>query len=252
MKAINKTTVTPKEAQMKFANSFNHFAYRFGQSEVFIDFLDYVLLVLKWQDQNRDFTYFENKYKEDYSRFPEMLELLSIASNDFHDALGDLFMELVSFGRNGQFFTPENICSMIASTNGMSNLENDKRILDPACGSSRMLLAAAKFNRHVNLYGCDNDITCCKMSVINLVLNSLKGEIALMNSIEMSYTKSWKINFKNIHGMNIPFYLEIDNKDESDLWKLHINSFSANKKAIKSKRDNSNKEIKLIQLELFD
>lgn len=221
-----------KKAEQEFANMFNDFMYRFSNSEVFIDFLDYCLLVFKWWEPNRDFSYWENKYKELYPKFLEMFNLLGIASENggegFHDALGDLFMELVSHGRNGQFFTPDNITDMIAQM-VMSIPQNGENVQDPACGSSRMLLSAAKMNRNLNLFGCDNDIACCKMSVINLLLNSLTGEIAWMDSLKMEYHKSWFCYTRNIGGINYPMYDLIEDKELSPLWKRHINTFEANR-----------------------
>lgn len=222
----------PETSLTDFQNSFNSFAYQYGQSEVFVDFLDYVLLVFRWWETSRDFSYFEKKYKNLYSKFPHMLELLSNASDNlgegFRDALGDLFMELVSQGRNGQFFTPDNVCDMMSMMT-MAEIKDNEKVLDPACGSGRMLLSAGKRNRNAWLFGCDNDITCCKMATINLLLNTLKGEIALMDSLRMDYTKSWEVSYRNHLGANMPVYRVVENKDDSQLWKLHINSFNQQK-----------------------
>lgn len=221
----------PDESLKQFEDSFNSFAYRFGQGEVFIDFLDYVLLVMKWWEPNRDFSYFEKKYSDIYPKFAQMLELLSIASDNlgegYRDALGDLFMELVSGGRNGQFFTPDNVCDMMSQMT-MPVVHDGENILDPACGSARMLLAAGKRNRNAWFFGCDNDVTCCKMAVINLLQNTLQGEIALMNSLTMEYTKSWEVSYlyNSQIGGNLPVYRVIEDKEDSVLWKLHMNSFN--------------------------
>lgn len=221
----------PDESLKQFEDSFNSFAYRFGQGEVFIDFLDYVLLVMKWWEPNRDFSYFEKKYSDIYPKFAQMLELLSIASDNlgegYRDALGDLFMELVSGGRNGQFFTPDNVCDMMSQMT-IPVVHDGENILDPACGSARMLLAAGKRNRNAYFFGCDNDVTCCKMAVINLLQNTLQGEIALMNSLTMEYSKSWEVSYRynSQIGGNLPVYRVIEDKDDSVLWKLHMNSFN--------------------------
>ncbi|QIK58790.1 N-6 DNA methylase [Dysgonomonas sp. HDW5A] len=229
-----------KKAEQEFANMFNDFMYRFSNSEVFIDFLDYCLLVFRWWEPNRDFSYWENKYKDSFPKLQIMFEKLSIASEDggegMYDALGDLFMELVSHGRNGQFFTPDNVCDMMAQIT-YNKVENGQNILDPACGSSRMLLATAKMNRHINLFGCDNDITCCKMSVVNLLLNSLTGEIAHMDSLRMEYHKSWFCYTKNVMGINLPMYELIEDKETSPLWKIHINTFEANSESREAAKD---------------
>lgn len=235
----------PDESLKQFEDSFNSFAYRFGQGEVFIDFLDYVLLVMKWWEPNRDFSYFEKKYSDIYPKFAQMLELLSIASDNlgegYRDALGDLFMELVSGGRNGQFFTPDNVCDMMSQIT-MPEVRNGENILDPACGSARMLLAAGKRNRHAYFYGCDNDITCCKMAVINLLQNTLQGEIALMNSLTMEYTKSWEVSYRynSQIGGNLPVYRVIEDKDDSILWKLHMNSFNRQEPVIQENLSTDN------------
>lgn len=215
----------PHEAQKALEASFTAFTYRFNASEVFIDFVDYALLVMKWWEENRDFTYWEKKYTGLYPKFKEMLDHLGAASEHFHDAMGDLFMEMVSHGRNGQFFSPDNVCDMMSAIS-IPDASDGKTVLDCACGSGRMLLAAGKRNRNMYLFGNDTDATCCKMAVLNLLLNSLQGEIAQMNAITMNYTKSWEVSYGNFHGMNLPVYRVIDNKDNSTFWKLHMNSFS--------------------------
>ena len=82
------------------------------------------------------------------------------------DVLGDFFMEHLSFGRNGQFFTPEHLCDMMAM---ISMPADTNHILDPACGSGRMLMASAKLHRYGKFYGADIDRTCCMMAVINFM-----------------------------------------------------------------------------------
>lgn len=224
-----KCSTTLKEYKNDFARALNDFTYKHGQSTTFIDFLDYTLLAMKWWEPNRDFSYFEKKYGILYPRFADMLislsEVADNAGEGFTDALGDLFMELVSGGRNGQFFTPEHLCGMISEM-VIPEVEDNKSILDPACGSGRMLLAAAKRNRNAFFFGCDNDITCCKMTVINLVLNTLQGEVALMDSLRMDYTKSWEVSYRLINGINMPVYRVIEDKDQSILWKMYMNSFN--------------------------
>lgn len=73
------------------------------------------------------------------------------------DILGDIFQGGVTFGSNGQFFTPDHLCEMMARMT-MSEDDTGKRILDPACGSGRTLLAAAQVNRNNEFYGQDVDL----------------------------------------------------------------------------------------------
>ena len=82
-------------------------------------------------------------------------------------------MQAISNGFNGQYFTPTLVCEMISALTIGEGLESRETICDPAFGSGRMLLAAAKFNRHSKIYGADLDNRCCKMALINFLLNSL-------------------------------------------------------------------------------
>ena len=84
------------------------------------------------------------------------------------------------------------------------------RIVDPACGSGRMLMAMAKVNRFARFYGADVDANCAKMAVINLCLNSMYGEIAWMNTLTNQYFGGWKI-VRAIKG--IPRIREITMKE---------------------------------------
>ena len=111
--------------------------------------------------------------------------------NGMVDILGEYFEQHLSFGKNGQFFTPQPICDMMARM--MNPNQSTDRIADPACGSGRMLMAMAKVNRFAKFYGADNDVNCAKMAVINLCLNGMFGEIAWMNSISNDFYAAWEI-----------------------------------------------------------
>ena len=80
------------------------------------------------------------------------------------------------------------------------------RVCDPACGSGRMLLAAAKFNRAIQMYGADNDLTCVNMAVINLCMNGLFGEIAWMDSLSNQWYRSYQIE---LHEKGVPYIRQI-------------------------------------------
>jgi type I restriction-modification system DNA methylase subunit len=103
-----------------------------------------------------------------------LVTLIGDASEGFCDPLGELYQQAISSGHNGQYWTPEHMCDMMAIITIGETLLDGQTIADPACGSGRMLLAAAKINRHAMLYGADLDITCCKMALVNMLLNSLQ------------------------------------------------------------------------------
>ena len=78
---------------------------------------------------------------------------------------------------NGQFFTPEPICDMMARMLHPAGF--GERVADCCCGSGRMLMAAAKISRNSLFFGADIDRTCAMMCVINLCLNGLLGRSLL-------------------------------------------------------------------------
>ena len=130
-------------------------------------------------------------------------ELMENGGDGLHDALGDLFMEYLSFGKNGQFFTPQPICDMMAIMSFTEEPKNGQTVCDPACGSGRLLLGAAKRNRELRFYGSDVDLLCVKMTVLNLALNNLRGEIVWGNPLSLEVYGSFIIEREIFTGFPI-------------------------------------------------
>lgn len=200
---------------------FERFSYGRSKHTAFSELLDWTLLPFKKFDSEEE----QNQALDTYQNHPnviqlvKLLELIGEVSEGFCDPLGELFMQAISNGHNGQYFTPEPICDMLSMMSG-ETLQDDQRVLDPACGSGRMLLAAAKRNRFARFYGADLDITCCKMALINMLLNSLTGEIAHMNSLSNEFFIGYKVQTTIVNGFQIPFYLEFTKGELSEIW-LH-------------------------------
>ena len=112
--------------------------------------------------------------------------------HEWYDAWGDLFMSLTpKGGARGQFFTPADICNMMAEAVIDTAKEPDKTcgsfgrritISDPTAGSGRNLLAAhALFvrdgRRKPFLVAEDVDIDCCRMSAVNMMVHGCFGEV---------------------------------------------------------------------------
>lgn len=111
------------------------------------------------------------------------------------DILGDIYMEMITFGQNGQFFTPEHITDMMAQISCFdSKSEQDKKVVcDPCCGSGRMLLSAHKQNPDYFLSGCDLDPRCVKMTVLNFLMREMSGDIYWGNSLTAEMNKCYII-----------------------------------------------------------
>lgn len=183
---------------------------RYGVHHVFPDFLEMAVCALSAGAKEEHYLKIISKYK------PQEVQLLADAftslvcemDNDgagLKDCLGDFFMEHLSFGRNGQFFTPEPICDMMAIITNPIGI--GKTVGDCACGSGRMLMAAAKISRLNSFYGADIDRTCCLMAVINLCMNGMIGEVAWMDTLCNRFYGGWQID---IHPEQpVPYVREI-------------------------------------------
>jgi len=112
------------------------------------------------------------------------------------EPLGDLFMEFVSKGRNGQYFTPMNVCEFMQQLicdDKKKDSSKSEKISDPACGSGRMLLAAAIPNKNLHCYGTDIDDMCCRMAAANMILHNLIADIACGNELTMKFSHGYLI-----------------------------------------------------------
>jgi hypothetical protein len=191
-----------KQQRKTFSQLMDPLARRYGVSSVFSDFLTLLVCAFSLGQREEEYLATIRKYeKPEAYRISEALAALTIEmtgdGSGMVDVLGSYFEENISHGHNGQFFTPQNICDMMARM--MNPVESLQRILDPACGSGRMLMAMAKLNRHSLFYGADNDRTCALMTVVNMTLNSMYGEVAWMNSLTNDYYAGWAIE-PTIHG----------------------------------------------------
>lgn len=205
-KPIEQYTV--KESKDVFRKCFESLSHGYDYSTVFGDFLEYSLLMMNINKKAEDFADLEKRWTtpEQHRTFLDMFLHWGNASYDFHDALGDIFMECVSFGRNGQFFTPTEICIMLAKLTIPDDIEDGKSIMDCAAGSGRTLLAAAGINRNLKFYAADNDITCVKMCTLNFLINTMVGEVAHMDSLSMKHYKSYHIKKVRDRTHYVPYY----------------------------------------------
>jgi type I restriction-modification system DNA methylase subunit len=151
--------------------------------------------------------------KDEINIIPKILGCLleNVHDNPYSDILGEYFMQYITHGQNGQFFTPESLCEMMAMMQRGEEPIVDKKVLDPACGSGRLLLQFAKHNPSNYFFGADNSNTCAKMSTLNFFLNGLRGEVAWMDSLRMEFYGGWHINTE---GMGI---IPIE-KEQSWIW----------------------------------
>jgi type I restriction-modification system DNA methylase subunit len=196
-----------------FTSNLDRLARSKGFRDVFTDLLDFSIFCLTVKDDAKLTRNPVSDYKgAEQQLFIDTFKLMGDLLEDYTDAFGDVFMEYLSYGKNGQFFTPQPICDMMAKITIGDSIEDGKSVCDCACGSGRTLLAAAKINRNLQFIGSDIDLTCVKMAVVNLAYNSLQGEIAWMNTLSMEHYASFQVRIE-------PFtkfpYIVVTGKNES-------------------------------------
>lgn len=186
-------------------------AYSRSYDEVFSDFIDWLVwqfsfppneddpLQKKYNEQEQ--SSFLNIYKNIQTEVRKRVNLWIRDPKDeyvnpsaWYDPLGRMYECITSknkSSRMGQYFTPDVIVNMMIQIN---NLGDDPskvtRVLDPACGSGRMGLAAA-INALVKRVPCwvtmnDLDPICTKMAAVNMALHGVVGEALCMNGLDIS------------------------------------------------------------------
>lgn len=233
-----------KKEKQTFASTIKLFEYRYDLRTVFDDFLTMSLCAMS-QNPGTHKSYDEDlyletvaKYKDDklVKEFPHLLACIIVEmeerwdSGEGFDVLGEFYEQNLCRKGASQFFTPWPICmfmakSIIAETqkkNG-SKMDTPIRVLDPSCGSGRMLLAYQKaYGEQHESYGIDIDHTCTKMTALNLFLSGLFHSEALCADalVPEDFRVSYKTSF-------LPFgVFRIQDKEQSILWHMLKNSWA--------------------------
>ncbi|MDO6168675.1 N-6 DNA methylase [Enterobacter hormaechei] len=223
--AVNAQTMPHRimgieEARRRFVSVFRDTARNLRRWEVFSDFIK---LAASELDMARIRTP-ENiarsreicaKYGErDISNLHELFGLMICALEaKFHDFLGAIFMELeLGDDRNGQYFTPYNVQSLLARLLMPDFDETIRRegfvtVSDPASGAAGMIVAYAEllleagYNPSEQMFGSciDIDPIAADMAFIQLSLLGIPAEVVTGNALTMQlnrvrYTPVYYIN----------------------------------------------------------
>jgi len=227
-----------------FASLIDSFQYHYDLSAVFDDFLT-MSIASCGRNPLTGLSYDEDvylkiiaRYKDDDLRhnFPKMFASLTLemtermVSKEGTDVLGEFYEARLQKPGLSQFFTPYPICEFMArSAIGEAQKvaeERPMRILDPACGSGRMLMVAAHASdKKHECYGIDIDHTCVKMTALNLFLSGIfNSEVMCANALlPDEFRGSYVVSF-------LPFGIfRIEEKEKSLLWHLVNAKLSSNK-----------------------
>lgn len=198
------------QSDQPFIKLYRELTYRWTPWEVWQDFVTmYACAISNAVDKShfdeREAMYLKRiqKYnKKEQELFPQLAAEVALAleKNPEQDFLGKIFMELnLSNDSGGQFFTPYNVCRMMAEMTVGDVVMHVKKhgyitINDPACGAGATLIAAvhatakplseAGFNwqNHVLVTAQDIDYIVALMCYIQLSLLGTAAYIKIGNT----------------------------------------------------------------------
>lgn len=229
------------ERQKNLVRIFDEACYRHNRWSVWADFVVMAAISIsnavdKSNYESREKTYlslaakYNERELECFSRmFAEII--CGIEDNPDQDFLGELYMALgLGNENNGQFFTPYDVCRMMAAMTYGEVLEkkiSDQgwvSVNDPACGAGALLIAFAnecrRPGRNINyqtsvlFVAQDIDMIVGCMCYIQLSLLGCPGYVVIANTLTNPGTSIDGRGLIPKHGENIwytPFYFR-------DIW----------------------------------
>ncbi|MCE1451793.1 SAM-dependent methyltransferase [Enterobacter hormaechei] len=215
-----RRTMSIEDARRRFVSVFRDTARNLRRWEVFSDFITLAASELDMArirtpeniERSREIC---AKYSEsDISNMHALFGLMICALEaKFHDFLGAIFMELeLGDDRNGQYFTPYNVQSLLARLLMPDFDETIRReglvmVSDPASGAAGMIVAYAEllleagYNPSEQMFGSciDIDPIAADMAFIQLSLLGIPAEVITGNALTIQlnrvrYTPVYYIN----------------------------------------------------------
>lgn len=187
-----------------------------GLNTVFTTFLEITATSIAAQMDTVNASEREKRYQEiasqikpeNLSSYARMFALLYLSvrehEDDPCDILGAIYHELrLNNEWNGQFFTPDNICRMMAQminpVNEFTDKEKPVMINEPTCGSGTMIIGAIwamqrqniDFQHKAFFVAQDIDIRCVWMTYIQLSLYRIPAVVIHGNSLTTEEWSRW-------------------------------------------------------------
>lgn len=146
--------------------------------------------------------------QETLDSYARMLAMLWLAVHEHEDdpcdILGDIYHELrLNNEWNGQFFTPDHICRLMAEivnpVDEFAGKDGPVTINEPTCGSGTMVIGAVwamkrknfDFQRKSFFVAQDIDIRCVWMAYIQLSLYGIPAVVIHGNTLTMEEWSRW-------------------------------------------------------------
>lgn len=211
-------TADKKTAKQRLMNEIRTLAQYQGLNQVFTTFLELTALCLsiesdpiskseRLQRYNDMIAGMAKQTIEAYARMEmELFQEVQQSMDAPYDILGEIFMDLgLSNEWNGQFFTPNSICRMMAMLAGVDQLPERGCITvnEPTCGSGAMVLGAVyamkqknqNYQSHAMFVAQDIDIRCVWMAYIQLWMYQIPAIVIHGDTLAMKEWSRWYTPF---------------------------------------------------------
>lgn len=192
-------------------------AYRHQLWNVFSDFVELAAISIsnavdrhQWEEREARYLQIMKGYeREEVERFPVMFaELVNAFEAEPGDMLGMIFGELeLGNAARGQFFTPYEICRLMAAISIDDGRELRARIaengyvtaMEPACGAGAMIIALAielqnagfSYQQHLHVTATDVDSRAVHMAFVQLSLMHIPAVVVLGNTLTLEEREHW-------------------------------------------------------------
>jgi type I restriction enzyme M protein len=189
--------------------------YRHNYGQLFDDWLTILVCMFANGRMEEEYLKVIERYKprevaalaDMTGKYMELMCQMVPAKGHWYDALGEIYMYLNSKSKSsrlGQFFTPASLCDLIAR---MTPVDPGKTVLEPACGSGRMVLAIHALHPSKDLrIAIDVDPMCAKMTAINFLLHGVRAEVACANTLEPD---RWDFAYQTHPQPWVPFIVAV-------------------------------------------
>jgi len=141
------------------------------------------------------------------------------------DVLGAVYEEYgMSSDAFGQHFTPHTVCEMMVEIAGVvdeNDTEDRQTVLDPACGSGRMLLTAGRKQPDALFVGQDKDPLCARMTALNCCFLNLDAYVVQGNSLTVEFQRAWETSYSPMGGS----VRELDDEAVEELYQWMTDAF---------------------------
>lgn len=212
-KAVADRTIFKKvDSRREFLRIFKQLTYRHRAWDIWRDFIVMFACALSnpvdkshYDEREKRYLRIIKKYnKQEQNLFPELTAytVMALEENPEQDFLGSIFMELnLGNDTNGQFFTPYNVCDLMAKIAIGDNVikeVNEKgyiTIHDPCCGAGATLIAGIhearrqlekeklNYQNHILVVAQDIDETVALMCYIQRSLLGTAAYVKVGNTL---------------------------------------------------------------------